>query len=428
MSNTQRRSSLIRRIFSTSSSSAVLGAAFLMANSSIGPGFLTQTTVFTQQLLASFGFVILVSILLDIGAQLNTWRVLTVSGLRAQDISNKLLPGLGYFLSLLVVLGGFAFNVGNIAGTALGLNVLTGVSFQTGAIVSGLVALLLFWVKEMGKMLDNFAKVLGIMKILLTLYIAFSAHPPLLEALHRTVIPEKISKLAIVTIVGGTVGGYLTFSGAHRLLDAGINGIEQIRTVNKSALSGIFISSFMRYVLFLAALGVLMQGVQLDNANPPASVFGHAAGEVGLRIFGLVLWSAAISSVVGASYTSISFLKTLHPLIQKNERACISIFILITTLVFVLIGKPKDLLIAAGLVNGLILPVALGIILIAATKPILMKGYRHPIWMQLAGWMVVVAMGWMAVETIRELFLVAVTSCKLQGTTLLRIRLMKGQP
>jgi Mn2+/Fe2+ NRAMP family transporter len=93
-----------------------LGAAFLMANSSIGPGFLTQTTVFTQQLLTSFGFVILVSVLLDIGAQLNTWRILTVSELRAQDLSNKLLPGLGYFLSVIVVMGGFAFNIGNIAG------------------------------------------------------------------------------------------------------------------------------------------------------------------------------------------------------------------------------------------------------------------------------------------------------------------------
>jgi len=86
-----------------------------MANSSIGPGFLTQTTVFTKELLASFGFVILFSVLLDIGAQLNTWRVLTVSELRAQDVANELLKGLGYFLTALVVLGGFAFNIGNIA-------------------------------------------------------------------------------------------------------------------------------------------------------------------------------------------------------------------------------------------------------------------------------------------------------------------------
>ena len=393
----------LTRSVAPGAASAVLGAAFLMANSSIGPGFLTQTTVFTQQLLASFGFVILVSILLDIGAQLNTWRVLTVSGLRAQDLANALLPGLGYFLSVMVILGGFAFNVGNIAGTALGLNVLLGLSFKTAAIISGTIALLLFWIKEMGKMLDNFAKVLGIMKIMLTLYIAFSAHPPLLEAIHRTFVPLKISSIAIVTIVGGTVGGYLTFSGAHRLLDAGIHGREQQRMVNKSALSGIFISSFMRYVLFLAALGVLVQGVQLDPQNPPASVFGHAAGEIGLRIFGLVLWSAAISSVVGASYTSVSFIKTFNPSLKKYERACISIFIIITTIVFVSIGKPKELLIAAGLVNGFILPIAIAIILIAATKSTLMKGYKHPVWMQAAGWIVVIAMGWMVYVTIGEL-------------------------
>src|SRR5882757_2476571 len=124
-----------------------------MANSSIGPGFLTQTTVFTQELMTSFGFVILFSVLIDIGAQLNTWRILAASELRAQDISNQLLPGLGYFLSIMVVLGGFAFNIGNISGCALGINVLTGISFERGALISGGIALLLFWIREMGKML-----------------------------------------------------------------------------------------------------------------------------------------------------------------------------------------------------------------------------------------------------------------------------------
>jgi Mn2+/Fe2+ NRAMP family transporter len=332
--------------------------------------------------------------------QLNTWRVLTISGLRAQDLSNRLLPGLGYFLSLLIVIGGFAFNIGNIAGCGLGLNVLTGVSFQTGAIISCVVALVLFWLKEIGKMLDSVTKVLGLVKIMLTLFIAFSAHPPLLEALHHTIIPEKISSIAIVTLVGGTVGGYITFSGAHRLLDAGISGQDQIKRINRSAISGIVISSIMRYILFLAALGVLMQGVVLDSSNPPASVFKYAAGEIGFRIFGVVLWSAAISSVAGAAYTSVSFLKTFHPLLAKYERWCISIFIIISTCIFVWIGKPRQLLIAAGAINGLILPVALTIVLIAATKTRLMKGYKHPVWMQVAGWIVVVAMGWMGIKAI----------------------------
>lgn len=379
-----------------------LGAAFLMANSSIGPGFLTQTTVFTQELMTSFGFVILVSVLIDIGAQLNTWRVLAVSELRAQDISNQLLPGLGYFLSVLVVLGGFAFNIGNIAGCGLGLNVLTGISFKEGAIISGSVALLLFWFREIGKMLDGFTKILGTIKILLTLFIAYKAHPPLAAALHDSIIPEKINTIAIVTIVGGTVGGYLTFSGAHRLLDAGIKGKENLRQVNKSAISGIVISTVMRFVLFLAAVGVLMQGAVLPKENPASGVFHFAAGEIGLRIFGIVLWSAAISSVIGASYTSVSFFKTFHPWLAKHERWCISVFIILTTCVFVFIGRPTLLLLLAGAINGLILPVALAIILIAATKKRIMKGYQHPVWMQAAGWLVVAVMSWMGTVAVRE--------------------------
>lgn len=379
-----------------------LGAAFLMANSSIGPGFLTQTTVFTQQLMTSFGFVILVSVLIDIGAQLNTWRILAASELRAQDISNQLLPGLGYFLSILVVLGGFAFNIGNIAGCGLGINVLTGLSFQQGAVISGVIALVLFWIKEIGKMLDGFTKSLGTIKILLTLFIAFSAHPPLLKTIQHTIIPEKISLVAIVTIVGGTVGGYLTFSGAHRLLDAGIKGKENLKKVDKSALTGIIISTIMRFVLFLAAVGVLSQGAVLNKDNPASTIFHFAAGEVGLRIFGVVLWSAAISSVVGASYTSVSFFKTFHPLLAKHERLCISVFIIVTTAVFVLIGKPTELLLFAGAINGLILPVALSIMLIAATKSRIMKGYKHPLWMQLAGWIVVLVMSWMGYVIIKE--------------------------
>lgn len=378
---------------------SVLGAAFLMANSSIGPGFLTQTTVFTQQLLTSFGFVIFISVILDIGAQLNTWRILTVSEMRAQDLANKLLPGFGFFLTLLVVIGGFAFNIGNIAGCGLGLNVLFGWSFEKGAIISCVVALILFWSKEIGKMLDGFTKILGTLKIALTLFIAYAAKPPIMQVIHHTIIPEKISMAAIITIVGGTVGGYITFSGAHRLLDAGIKGRENIHNVNKSALSGIVISTIMRFVLFLAVVGVVTKNIVLDANNPAATIFQFAAGNFGYKIFGIILWSAAISSVVGAAYTSVSFFKTFHPIFQNNERWCISIFIIISTFIFVFIGKPKELLLFAGALNGLILPIALAIILLAATKKSLMKNYQHPIWMQVAGWMVVLIMGWMSMYT-----------------------------
>ena len=379
-----------------------LGAAFLMANSSIGPGFLTQTSFYTEQLITSFGFVIVISIILDFGAQINIWRAITLSGMRAQEIANELFPGLGHILSLLVVLGGFAFNIGNIAGCGLALNILTGISFAKGAIISGIVAILIFWINEIGKTLDQLTKILGILKIGLTLFIVYAAHPPILEAVHHTFIPEKISLIAIVTIMGGTVGGYITFSGAHRLIDAGISGSEHIKFVTKSATTGIIISSFMRYILFLAAVGVVSQGIHLDKNNPAATIFETAGGRWGLFIFGIVLWSAAISSVIGASYTSYSFIKNLKTRYLQNERLMISCFIIISTSIFVITGKPKELLLLAGLVNGFILPFALSIMLIAGRRLPILKQFKYPLWIEVAGWLVVAVMGTMSVFALIE--------------------------
>ncbi len=379
-----------------------MGAAFLMATSAIGPGFLTQTTVFTQQLAASFGFVILTTILLDIVAQLNIWRVIAVTELRAQELSNKLLPGLGYFLAALIVLGGIAFNIGNIAGAGLGLQVTTGLDPAIGAGTSCLVALFIFSLKDAGAVLDAFTKLLGILMIILTLYIAFSSNPPLLEAAQQTIIPATIDATAIVTIVGGTVGGYISFAGAHRLLDAGISGRENLPQVNQSAVTGIVVTGVMRCILFLAALGVIAGGASLDAANPPASVFKIAAGNIGYRFFGIVMWCASITSVVGAAYTSVTFIKTFHPLIEKHQRLVTALLIIFSTVVFVFIGKPVQVLVLAGALNGLILPIALAVILIASRKSRLTGNYHHPVWMQVSGWLVVGIMSWLSMLLLRS--------------------------
>ena len=382
--------------------SALQGASFLMATSAIGPGFLVQTSRFTEELLASFGFVILISLLLDVGAQVNIWRIITVSGKRAQDIANQLLPGLGIFLACLIGFGGLAFNVGNIAGTGLGLQALAGIAPATGAIISCLVALAIFWYREAGKLVDIFVKILGLAMILFTVYVAISSRPPIGEAIYRTFWPEKINLLTIITLVGGTVGGYISFAGAHRLLDAGIKGNDMQMQVTKSAVSGIVITTFMRYVLFLAALGVVWHGGRLSEGNPAVSVFSQAAGRVGYHFFGMVMWCAAITSVVGASYTSVSFFKTLHPFIERYQRIIVSVFILISTMIFLLLGNPVNLLIMAGAINGLILPIALAMILLAALQKRIVGNYHHPRWMLMAGWLVVAGVTYMGIVTIKN--------------------------
>ncbi|MEE6032179.1 NRAMP family divalent metal transporter [Avibacterium avium] len=382
--------------------SALLGAAFLMATSAIGPGFLTQTATFTQTLFASFGFVILLSILLDIGAQLNIWRIVAVSEKKAQDIANAVLPGAGYFLAVLIVMGGLAFNIGNVGGAGLGLNILTGLPAETGAIISGAIAVGIFLFKEAGKIMDRFAQVMGFVMIALTIYVAVNANPPVADAVVHTFVPEKLDVIAIVTLVGGTVGGYITFAGAHRLLDAGITGKDSLKEVSKSSISAILIASIMRVVLFLAVLGVVSQGVKLDPANPAATPFSHVAGNIGLIIFGIVIWAASITSVIGAAYTSVSFLTTFSPFIAKHRNCWIIVFIVISTAVLATIGKPAQVLVFVGTLNGLILPISLGLILLAAHRSKIVGDYKHPVWMTAAGALVVILMAVLSIMTLSK--------------------------
>jgi Mn2+/Fe2+ NRAMP family transporter len=368
-----------------------------MATSAIGPGFLTQTAVFTGQLGASFGFAILVSVLFDLGAQLNIWRVIAVADARAQVIADRLLPGLGVVLAALVSLGGLAFNIGNIAGAGLGMSAMLGIGVVPGALVSAVIGIALFLSREAGRAMDRFAQFLGFVMVALTLYVAVASHPPAAQAVLRTVAPAKLDVLSIITIVGGTVGGYITFAGAHRLLDAGVSGAAALPRVTQSATTGILVASLMRVVLFLAALGVVSQGLRLDPANPPASVFRLATGEIGYRLFGVVMWSAAITSVVGSAYTSVSFLRSFSSTIDRNWTWTIVGFIVVSTIVFVVVGQPVRILIVVGALNGLILPVSLGVMLIAAHRRSIVGAYRHPAWLAAAGTVVAASMAAMGI-------------------------------
>lgn len=370
--------------------SILLGAAFLMATSAIGPGFLTQTAVFTGSLGPTFGFVIITSLILSAIAQINVWRVIGISGLRGQEVANKVLPGLGYFVAILVAMGGLAFNIGNVGGAATGLNILFGFDYAVGAAISAVIAIIIFLNKNAGGAMDKLTKILGALMILLIGYVAFTTNPPVGEAIARTFSPDQMPVLAILTLVGGTVGGYITFSGGHRLLDAGISGKDNIKQITKSAVMGMGIAAIVRLLLFLAVLGVVSTGFQLDPKSPPASAFQEAAGMLGYKFFGVVIWAAAMTSIVGAAYTSVSFLKTFAKAISEHVNKWIIGFITLSTLVFITIGQPAKLLVIVGSLNGLILPITLGVMLLASGRKDIVGDYKHPKWLLYLGIIVVI--------------------------------------
>nr|WP_264082847.1 NRAMP family divalent metal transporter [Pseudomonas urmiensis] len=378
--------------FTKARRSSLIAAIFMMATSAIGPGFLTQTTTFTATLGAAFAFGILASILIDFVVQLNVWRIVTLTRMRAAELANTAIPGSGYLLTVLVVFGGLVFSLGNIAGAGLGLNALTGLDPKWGGAFSALVAIAIFSSHRAGIAMDRIMMVLGTLKVGLIVFAAFATHPPLGEALRQAVWPDFIDFASITTIVGGTVGGYITYAGAHRLLDRGVVGVQNIEVVSKAALTGILVTGIARYVLFLAVLGVVASGVVIDvsgqGANPAAQAFKAAAGDIGMMAFGLVLWAAGISSVIGASYTSMSFITVFSKRIDERVRNLSTVaFILIALVLYMMLGKPPAaLLVFAGGFNGLILPLGLSIFMyVGWRRADLMEGYHYPRWLLVLG-------------------------------------------
>src|SRR5699024_1900710 len=140
-----------------------------------------------------------------------------------------------------IVLGGLAFNIGNVAGAGPGFNAIFGLDVRLGAAIAGAFAIFIFLVKNGRAVMDVVTQILGLLMIGITGYVMIQSNPPYGEAAFRSFVPEDPVGMfvPIVTIVGGTVGGYITFAGAHRLIEAGMTGKQNIRFVSHAANYGI---------------------------------------------------------------------------------------------------------------------------------------------------------------------------------------------
>ncbi|MBO9653338.1 divalent metal cation transporter [Agrobacterium sp. SOY23] len=390
---------------------ALLSAMFLMSMSAVGPGFITQTANFTVKLGAAFAFAIIISILIDFVVQANIWRIVTITRMRAPAIANAAIPGSGYLLAILVIIGGLFFNIGNIGGAGLGFNAMIDLDPKIGGAIGALAAIGIFLSRRAGIAMDRVVFVAAFVKLALILYAAYVSGPPVAEAFRQTFLPDTIDFVTITTIVGGTVGGYITYAGAHRLLDKGMVGVENINAVNRAALSGIAITGVLRYILFLAILGVVASGVVIDlsgkAANPAGQAFHAAAGDIGFRLFGAVFLASAMTSIIGAAYTSVSFLTAFKPDITERQRNLATVgFIAISLIAYIIITTPPAaMLVFVGGLNGLVLPIGLSIFMYAAWKRAdLMHGYHYPRWLLVLGVLTCALTWYMAYKSAGAIF------------------------
>jgi Mn2+/Fe2+ NRAMP family transporter len=253
---------------------------------------------------------------------------------------------------------------------------------------------------------------LAVVKVAIVLIVLFVVHPPIGHALTETVMPDNVNLASLTTIVGGTVGGYITYAGAHRLLDSGLTGRENIKAVSQASFWGVTITGIIRYLLFLAILGVAASGVTIDlasqTANPAAQAFQVALGEWGFRIFGVIFWAAGTTSTIGAAYTSVSFFSVFSKKYLEPRRRNLTtvVFIAVSLIVYLLLGTaPAALLVFAGGFNGLILPIGLTLMIyIGFARRDLLDNYRYPKWLLVLGALVCAFTWWMGISSVKPIF------------------------
>jgi Mn2+/Fe2+ NRAMP family transporter len=119
------------------------------------------------------------------------------------------------------------------------------------------------------------------------------------------------------------------------------------------------------------------------------------------------MWAAGATSIVGAAYTSVSFLKTLFKPVEKYEKFFIVGFILVSTAIMMILGGAAKLLILAGSLNGLILPISLCLILCGSFRKDVVKDYKHSRVLTVLGFIMVIGTaytGFRALGGIARLF------------------------
>ena len=391
---------------------AVLGAAFLMAASAVGPGFLIQTSRFSAEGGIPFFYAILFVTLADIVTKANIWSVVGASGMTGAQLADGVQKGLGTALTVMIVFGGLAFNVGNIGGAALGLSALCGLPERIGALVGGLLTAGIFCFGSAKRIVDRLAVILSAIIAALVLAVCIRTQPPVLKTV--TTLPQLRTLpgmfFPLITLLGGACGGYIPFSGAHRLLETGERTPASFR---RTAVLGASVSGLIRLLLFFCVIGACCAGraflseraAAIAGAdNPAAQTFYLAAGEWGKRLFGVLLLCAGLACTVGAAYTSVTFLRTLHPFLARHERACILGMIGVSVLILLIFGRASTFAVLAGTVNGFVLPLSLSCILLASGIRSIVGEYRHPLPLTIAGWIVAALSAMLAVRSLLALF------------------------
>lgn len=367
----------------------LIGAIFIMMTASITPAFLLTTADLTNELKTTFAYVILVTLIIELGFQMNLWRVVSVSGKPIHQLINTIVPKLGNVISFFVILGGLAFNIIAIIGMGVGFNLALGLDVKVGATIGVFLAILIFAFKAGRDNLDLIAPILGVVILLITAftYIFVFNKVPYDEVFVRTIMPQNIERtiVPIAMVLAGTIGGYISLSGAHRLIDGKITGMKYRHVVTNASNLSVILTSLVRVFIFLIVIALIASNTILFSDSVLESAFVEIYGDYGNVALGVLFIIAAVTSISATTYTAGTMIQSYNIALKKHLNIVLVMYIVTAWLIYLMVEEPTILVLCSFALNGILIPVILGGMLHATRRKDIVGAYKHPLWMSIFG-------------------------------------------
>ena len=367
---------------------AALGPGFLIVGSFIGPGTVTSST----RAGANYGLtlfwcvvfsVIAVIVMQGMAARLG---IITQEGL-AENLKNdfanhpvlrNILCGL---VAIAIAVGGFAYMGGDLTGTALGVSALTGVSTKIIAPIWGLLILLIL--NLAGDAVKYLEKLLGICVIIMAIVFLITmviVKPNLGDLLHGCVptVPEG-GLMTCLSLIGTTVVPYNMFLHAASAKRTW-HGPEELPLCSFGTTVPMLIGGVVTGAIMITSATV-MYGMEVNNAMDMAVQLEPTLGSLAQPFMAVGLIAAGISSAVctpmGVSYVLAGLFGWKTD--RSDKRYTITnAAVLITGIVIAALGtNPLGLIMTAQAVNGIVLPVVVGVTLYLTSRSRIMGKYKN---------------------------------------------------
>ena len=381
-----------------------MGPGVLVAAAFIGPGTVTACTLaganFGYTLLWALLFATIATIILqEMSARLGTISQQGLGEILIHELQNSVFKWPLIGLLLVALYGGnAAYEAGNLAGGALGIEAIFGENEMLSklAVVAlatfGIVILVRGSYKDIEKVLIGLVALMGL-AFILTFFVVQPSLLSMFNGMFKPSIPSE-GLLTVIALIGTTVVPYNLFLHASAAKTRW-NGAEGLKAARSDTIISIGLGGLVAILITsTAAASIYANALSVQNASDMAVQFEPLFGSMAKYLLGIGLFAAGLSSAITAPLATSFAVSELLKIKEENKTfifKSISVSILLIGSTLALTGiKPIKLILLAQFANGLLLPIVAGFLLYALNRKNVLGQYANGIVANVLGCAVVV--------------------------------------